>query len=75
MIILCTIDLETREVFIPSGQCIAAYDHNVDVIRFQAETIPGFSLDTSTIRIAAQEGRDQVDAEMVRSASEEVYLT
>jgi hypothetical protein len=26
----------------------------VDVIRFQAETIPGFSLNTSTIKIAAQ---------------------
>jgi hypothetical protein len=54
MTILCTIDLETRGVSIPSGQCIAAYDHNVDVIRFQAEAIPGFSLDTSSIRIAAQ---------------------
>ena len=54
MTILCTIDLETREVSIPSGQCIAAYDHNVDVIHFQAEPIEDFSLDTSTIRIAAQ---------------------
>ena len=54
MVILCTIDLETREVSLPAGQVIASYDHNVDVIRFQAETIPGFSLDTSSIRIAAQ---------------------
>lgn len=54
MVILCTIDLETREVSLPAGQVIASYDHNVDVIRFQAEAIPGFSLDTSSIRIAAQ---------------------
>ena len=54
MTILCTIDLETREVSLPAGQCIASYDHNVDVIRFQVETIPGFSLDTSSIKIAAQ---------------------
>ena len=54
MVILCTIDLETREVSLPAGQVIASYDHNVDVIRFQAETIPGFSLDTSSIKIAAQ---------------------
>ena len=54
MVILCTIDLETREVSLPAGQVIASYDHNVDVIRFQAEAIPGFSLDTSSIKIAAQ---------------------
>ena len=54
MTILCTIDLLTREVFLPADQCIAAYDHNVDVIRFQAEPIEDFSLDTSSIKIAAQ---------------------
>ena len=54
MVILCTIDLETREVSLPAGQVIASYDHNVDVIRFQAEAIPGFSLNTSSIKIAAQ---------------------
>ena len=54
MIILCTVDITTREVTIPSDQRIASYDHKVDVIRFQVETIPGFSLNTSTIRIAAQ---------------------
>ena len=54
MVILCTIDLETREVSLPAGQVIASYDHNVDVIRFQAEAIPGFSLDTSSIKIAAK---------------------
>ena len=54
MIILCTVDITTREVAIPSDQRIASYDHNADVIRFQVETIPGFSLDTSSIKIAAQ---------------------
>ena len=54
MIILCTVDITTREVTIPSDQRIASYDHKVDVIRFQVETIPGFGLDTSSIRIAAQ---------------------
>ena len=54
MIILCTVDITTREVTIPSDQRIASYDHKVDVIRFQVETIPGFSLDTSSIKIAAQ---------------------
>ena len=80
MTILCTIDLETREVSIPSGQCIAAYDHNVDVIRFQAETIPGFSLDTSTIRIAAQgpnKARHDyaVDPSTVQIEEETGYIT
>lgn len=54
MTILCTIDLLTREVFLPADQRIAAYDHNVDVIRFQAEPIEDFSLNTSTIKIAAK---------------------
>ena len=54
MTILCTIDLLTREVFLPADQRIAAYDHNVDVIRFQAEPIEDFSLDTSSIKIAAK---------------------
>ena len=54
MIILCTVDITTREVAIPSDQRIASYDHNADVIRFQVETIPGFSLNTSSIKIAAQ---------------------
>ncbi|MBQ1569688.1 MAG: hypothetical protein IIZ78_01090 [Clostridiales bacterium] len=54
MTILCTIDLLTREVFLPADQRIASYDHNVDVIRFQAEPIEDFSLDTSSIKIAAQ---------------------
>ena len=80
MTILCTIDLETREVSIPSGQCIAAYDHNVDVIRFQAETIPGFSLNTSSIKIAAQ-GPNKVrhdyavDPSTVQIEEETGYIT
>ena len=53
MTILCTIDLLTREVSLPGDQCIAAYDHNVDVVHFQAEPIEDFSLNTSSIKIAA----------------------
>ena len=80
MTILCTIDLETREVSLPAGQVIASYDHNVDVIRFQAETIPGFSLDTSTIRIAAQgpnKARHDyaVDPSTVQIEEETGYIT
>ena len=80
MTILCTIDLETREVSLPSGQCIAAYDHNVDVIRFQAETIPGFSLDTSSIKIAAQGPNNvrhdyAVDPSTVAIEEETGYIT
>ena len=80
MTILCTIDLETREVSLPSGQCIAAYDHNVDVIRFQAEAIPGFSLNTSSIKIAAQ-GPNKVrhdyavDPSTVQIEEETGYIT
>lgn len=80
MTILCTIDLLTREVSIPSGQCIAAYDHNVDVIRFQAETIPGFSLNTSSIKIAAMgpnKARHDyaVDPSTVQIEEETGYIT
>ena len=80
MVILCTIDLETREVSLPAGQVIAAYDHNVDVIRFQAEAIPGFSLDTSSIKIAAQ-GPNKVrhdyavDPSTVQIEEETGYIT
>ena len=54
MTILCTIDLLTREVSLPANQRIAAYDHNVDVIHFQAEPIEDFSLDLSSIKVAAK---------------------
>lgn len=80
MVILCTIDLETREVSLPAGQVIASYDHNVDVIRFQAEAIPGFSLDTSSIKIAAQgpnKARHDypVDPSTVQIEEETGYIT
>ena len=80
MVILCTIDLETREVSLPAGQVIASYDHNVDVIRFQAEAIPGFSLNTSSIKIAAQ-GPNKVrhdyavDPSTVQIEEETGYIT
>ena len=80
MVILCTIDLQTREVSLPAGQVIASYDHNVDVIRFQAEAIPGFSLDTSSIKIAAQ-GPNKVrhdyavDPSTVQIEEETGYIT
>ena len=80
MIILCTVDITTREVTIPSDQRIASYDHKVDVIRFQVETIPGFSLDTSSIKIAAQ-GPNKVrhdyaiDPSTVQIEEETGYIT
>ena len=80
MVILCTIDLETREVSLPAGQVIASYDHNVDVIHFQAEPVDGFDFDTSTIRIAAQ-GPDNVrhdyavDPSTVQIEGETGYIT
>ena len=80
MIILCTVDITTREVTIPSDQRIASYDHKVDVIRFQVETIPGFSLDTSSIKIAAQgpnKARHDyaVDPSTVQIEEETGYIT
>ena len=80
MVILCTIDLETREVSLPAGQVIASYDHNVDVIRFQAEAIPGFSLNTSSIKIAAQGPNKarhdySVDPSTVQIEEETGYIT
>lgn len=80
MIILCTVDITTREVTIPSDQRIASYDHNVDVIRFQVETISGFSLNTSSIKIAAQgpnKARHDyaVDPSTVQIEEETGYIT
>lgn len=54
MDILCTVDIATREVSLPEEYVIASYDHLVDVIHFYIEPIEDFSLDTSSIRIAAQ---------------------
>ena len=80
MTILCTIDLLTREVSLPGDQCIAAYDHNVDVVHFQAEPVDGFDFDTSTIRIAAQGPNDvrhdyAVDPSTVQIEEETGYIT
>ena len=80
MTILCTIDLLTREVFLPADQRIAAYDHNVDVIRFQAEPVDDFNFDTSSIKIAAK-GPNKVrhdypvDPSTVQIEEETGYIT
>ncbi len=80
MTILCTIDLLTREVFLPADQRIAAYDHNVDVIHFQAEPVEDFSFDLSSIRIAAKgpnKARHDypVDPSTVQIEEETGYIT
>lgn len=80
MTILCTIDLLTREVSLPGDQCIAAYDHNVDVVHFQSEPVDGFDFDTSTIRIAAQGPNNvrhdyAVDPSTVSIEEETGYIT
>ena len=80
MTILCTIDLLTREVFLPADQRIAAYDHNVDIIHFQAEPVEDFSFDLSTIKIAAK-GPNKVrhdypvDPSTVQIEEETGYIT
>ena len=53
MYILCTVDIATRSATLPKGTAIAAYDHNVDVIRFNIEPIEDFALDESSLKIAA----------------------
>jgi hypothetical protein len=80
MTILCTIDLLTREVFLPADQRIASYDHNVDVIHFQAEPVEDFSFDLSSIRIAAKgpnKARHDypVDPSTVQIEEETGYIT
>lgn len=80
MTILCTIDLLTREVFLPADQRIAAYDHNVDVIHFQAEPVDDFDFDTSTIKVAAKgpnKARHDypVDPSTVQIEEETGYIT
>jgi len=54
MNISCIVDVASREVSFQENYRIAAYDHNVDVIHFSVEPIEDFSLDTSSIKIAAQ---------------------
>ena len=80
MTILCTIDLLTREVFLPADQRIAAYDHNVDIVHFQAEPVENFSFDLSSIRIAAKgpnKARHDypVDPSTVQIEEETGYIT
>lgn len=54
MNINCIVDVASREVSFQDTYRIASYDHNVDVIHFSVEPIEDFSLDTSSIKIAAQ---------------------
>ena len=54
MNISCIVDVASREVSFQDTYRIASYDHNVDVIHFSVEPIEDFSLDTSSIKIAAQ---------------------
>lgn len=53
MDILCVVDTATREVTVVDNVIIAAFDHNVDVVRFDLEPIDGFQLETAAIKIAA----------------------
>ena len=54
MNINCIVDVASREVSFQDTYRIASYDHNVDVIHFSVEPIEDFSLDLSSIKIAAQ---------------------
>ena len=80
MNISCIVDVASREVSFQENYRIAAYDHNVDVIHFLIEPIEDFSLDTSSIRIAAQ-GPDNVrhdyavDLSTVSIEEETGYIT
>jgi len=80
MNISCIVDVASREVSFQENYRIAAYDHNVDVIHFLIEPIEDFSLDTSSIRIAAQ-GPDNVrhdyavDPSTVQIEEETGYIT
>lgn len=54
MNISCIVDVASREVSFQDTYRIASYDHNVDVIHFSVEPIEDFSLDLSSIKIAAK---------------------
>lgn len=54
MNINCIVDVASREVSFQDTYRIASYDHNVDVIHFSVEPIEDFSLDLSSIKVAAQ---------------------
>ena len=80
MNIICTVDILTRHIALPAGVQIASYDHNVDVIQFNIEPIEDFSLDTSSIKIAAQgpnKARHDyaVDPSTVQIEEETGYIT
>ena len=80
MNINCIVDVASREVSFQENYKIAAYDHNVDVIHFSVEPIEDFSLDTSSIRIAAQgpnKARHDyaVDPSTVQIEEETGYIT
>ena len=80
MNIICTVDILTRHIALPAGVQIASYDHNVDVIQFNIEPIEDFSLDTSSIRIAAQGPNKSrhdyaVDPATVQIEEETGYIT
>lgn len=80
MNISCIVDVASREVSFQDTYRIASYDHNVDVIHFSVEPIEDFSLDTSTIRIAAQgpnKARHDyaVDPSTVQIEEETGYIT
>ena len=80
MNIICTVDILTRHIALPAGVQIASYDHNVDVIQFNIEPIEDFSLDTSSIKIAAQSPNNvrhdyAVDPSTVSIEEETGYIT
>ena len=80
MNIICTVDILTRHIALPAGVQIASYDHNVDVIQFNIEPIEDFSLDLSSIKIAAQgpnKARHDyaVDPSTVQIEEETGYIT
>jgi len=80
MDINCIVDIASREVSFQENYRIASYDHNVDVIHFSVEPIEDFSLDTSTIRIAAQGPNNvrhdyAVDPSTVAIEEETGYIT
>ena len=80
MNINCIVDVASREVSFQDTYRIASYDHNVDVIHFSVEPIEDFSLDLSSIKIAAQgpnkARRDYaVDPSTVQIEEETGYIT
>ena len=80
MNINCIVDVASREVSFQDTYRIASYDHNVDVIHFSVEPIEDFSLDTSSIKIAAQGPNNvrhdyAVDPSTVSIEEETGYIT